>query len=359
MPGARRSGQPVWPRIGPLAGLLAVVAGLVAGCGGQRDETAIGAGSATAIHTTARAGSTAGPAGSDTAGRPSGADTAGQPSGGASDPSAPPTPHRHRNRIIDWITDLAPLGEGASGGAEEAWVSFVDGSCNGPVTTPIERLPDPVRTVYLAGNAACQAAFHDRPDQWAVAERRIGAAETHVADLDCTEAAVLRVTRALIDIHRQDPTARLSRGRATGDKYGTCPTLTSVQPSHGPAAGGYQVVLTGTHLPVRPTIVFWIDEPNSVQITEVRRLAVSNAAGTRTTVVMPPGTPGGSAAMYVRGYPYLVQGQPTFGYDRPDRPAAVPSRTASATPGAGPTGEPAPPTSTGPPAAVATTPTGS
>ena len=355
MPGALRSGLPVWSRIGPLAGLLAVVAGLVVGCGGQRDETAIGAGSATAIHTTALAGSLAGPAGSDPAGRPSGAETAGRPSGGASDPSAPPTSHRHRNRIIDWITDLAPLGEGASGAAEEAWGSFVDGSCNGPVSAPIERLPDPVRNVYLAGNAACQAAFHDRPDLWAVAESRIGAAETQAAELDCTEAAVLRVTRALIDIHRQDPTARLSRGRASGDKYGTCPTLTSVQPIHGPAVGGYQVVLTGRHLPARPTIVFWIDEPNSVQTTEVRRVGVSNAAGTQTMVVMPPGTPGGSAAMYVRGYPYLVQGQPTFSYDRAARPAAVASRTASATPSAGPTGEPAPPTSTGPPVAGATT----
>src|SRR6266540_5360891 len=110
-------------------------------------------------------------------------------------------------KVIAWIKDLAPLGGGATGLDDEAFASFIAGSCNGPTSGPLAALSEPLRSLYEGANAACLAAFHDKPKLWPLAERRIGEVSRYANSLPCTHRAVLLAAQQLVRIHRGNPEA--------------------------------------------------------------------------------------------------------------------------------------------------------
>jgi hypothetical protein len=297
--------------LGRITAVAAAVlaAGLLAGCGGGAPDTPAAGGPATTgtgADTGANTGSNTGSGGSD--------------AGGGS-----PTRHRGGVKVVAWLRDLAPLGGGASGADEEAWADFVSGRCEGPSSMPASSLPEPMASVYVAGDAACQAAFRGRADQWAVAAGRIGQAEA--ADLDCVERAVVRATRRLLDEHRADPDVTFTLDQPGGggaDAYGSCPAVAAADPDHGDPAGGYPVRLTGSQLPGSFTAVLnlYSDNPNGGVSERAVTVPATSTDGTHATITMisrPDGVT--SMSIWAEGWPWRAQGSAEFAYDLPPSPA--------------------------------------
>lgn len=153
-------------------------------------------------------------------------------------------------RVIQWINEQAPLGGGVSGPEEEAFGAMIDGDCRGALRI-VERgeLGGPGRSVYEGAAAACLAAFEGRPELWPRAEAAAARVTGQASDLACETRAIHRLLSRLLAIHRADPDARLARGPVGVRGTLSCPRFTSITPDHGPAEGGYQVRITGEHLP--------------------------------------------------------------------------------------------------------------
>jgi hypothetical protein len=118
----------------------------------------------------------------------------------------PPLPAR----IIQWITEQAPMGGGASGPQDEAFMAIREGNCRhaldmAEARTPGDRLPEPARTLYEGAGAACLAAFHGRPELWPRAGSALARLAGRTARLDCLQQAVHRVLERLVTAHQDDP----------------------------------------------------------------------------------------------------------------------------------------------------------
>lgn len=153
------------------------------------------------------------------------------------------------------MSEQAPLGGGASGPAEDAYYSMMDGDCTraldlaeGNLADPDDRLTGPARTLYQGAASACLAAFERRTSLWPRAEAAFERAKRQTAGLSCEERAIYELTRRLVDAHRAEPSARLVK-RSVGRGELVCPHFTRVTPDHGPAEGGYTVRIEGEHLP--------------------------------------------------------------------------------------------------------------
>jgi hypothetical protein len=155
-------------------------------------------------------------------------------------------------RVIRWINEQAPLGGGATGLADEAFAAMVAGDCRG-VVRMIEAAPgevgEPVRSVYVGAASACLAAFEGRPELWPRAEAAAARVAGRASQLACEERAVHRLLGRLLQAHRADPDARLTRGPVGVRGVLACPRFTGITPGHGPAEGGYPVRISGEHLP--------------------------------------------------------------------------------------------------------------
>ncbi|KAK3259517.1 hypothetical protein CYMTET_31488 [Cymbomonas tetramitiformis] len=78
-----------------------------------------------------------------------------------------------------------------------------------------------------------------------------------------------------------DPDAVYDDGARCGDKY--CPTMETVVPAHGPAAGGTTITVTGTNLGTPETL-------HSVSVGSITCRDFTSLSPTQLTCVTPPGT---------------------------------------------------------------------
>ena len=201
------------------------------------------------------------------------------------------SPRRHRQRIIAWLDDLAPLGGGATGPRDEAFAAFIDGMCSGPESEPVDQPGEPFASVYSGADAACLAAFHGRPDGLLARGQGEGSARSGGRSRDGLQvAAVLTIAQSLLKAHAEDPDATLIRGQS--DPSGpTCPILGSLEPDHGPPGGGYPVRLIGKNLPaiaVVNLVEYYEDGPNILDRTTKQTVPTTDN-GTHATIIMIPG----------------------------------------------------------------------
>jgi hypothetical protein len=210
--------------------VLLFVVGLGRGGRGELTRAASGA-SASSVGTPAASGT-----GSSSAGVGNG------PSGKASPVS----------RVIQWLDEQAPLGGGASGPAEDAYYSLMDGHCAYVLRLSEDKgdegLSGPEGTLYKGAALACLAAFEGRAELWPRAKLAFEKASRDRSVRICEDQAVYGLLQRLIDAHRMHPDARLVK-RPGARRELVCPRLTKVTPDHGPAEGGYTVQLEGENLP--------------------------------------------------------------------------------------------------------------
>ena len=217
----------------PVALLATVVLLLVVGLGrGGRDELtqAASGASASSVETPAASGT-----GSSSAGASNG------PSGQASPVS----------RVIQWLDEQAPLGGGASGPAEDAYYSLMDGRCAYVLRLSQKKVEEEGLSgspLYEGVASACLAAFEGRAELWPRAKLAFQKASRDTTVRICEDQAVYGLLQRLIDAHRMHPEARLVK-RPGARRELACPRLTKVTPDHGPAEGGFTVQLEGENLP--------------------------------------------------------------------------------------------------------------
>jgi hypothetical protein len=251
---------------------------------------------------------------------------------GITDPpptSAGPAPTRRpplAARVIQWITEQAPMGGGGSGLQEEAFDAIQEGDCRHALDLaegrgPGEQFSEPARTLYAGAAAACLAAFHGRPELWPRAEAALVWLAGRTARLDCLQQAVHRLLERLVAAHRAHPDARLERRTAGPRGALACAHFTRLVPEHGPAAGGFRVRIEGEHLP-RKVGLLW---------GEHHLWAVSQD-GRSIVVTAPSAAPGeDEAAVVPDDWPDGPQGSPTFSYDPPATNKQTPTSPSSST----------------------------
>jgi hypothetical protein len=228
-----------------------------------------------------------------------------------SDASSTTAKRRVASRIIQWITDQAPLGGGAEGPQDEAFSAILDGDCaealelSGP-DSDRDRLEGPQGTLYEGAGAACLAAFDGRPRLWPRAEAAFARLAGQTAQLDCQQQTVYRLLERMIDAHRADPDARLVR--QIGGRRGVlpCPRFLRLIPDHGASAGGYPVRIEGVHLP-RSVRLFFGDH----------RLTAISKDGRHVVVTAPPATdPGDLVSVHPDEWPFGLAHNPWFQYGK-------------------------------------------
>jgi hypothetical protein len=232
-------------------------------------------------------------------------------------------------RVIQWINKHAPLGGGATGLADEAFAAMLEGDCRGVLRmmeTSAGEVGEPVKSVYDGAAAACLAAFEGQPELWPRAEAAAARVGGRASRLACEEQTVYRLLGRLLDAHRADPDARLTRGPVGPRGVLTCPRFTGITPDHGPAQGGYPVRITGEHLPRTVGVNFGPDqhaqaEVEDGQLTVTVPPAPASSPTDPVVVIWPDGALGWSASAAVE-----------FTYDRPgtsgpSTPTTMPSTT--------------------------------
>lgn len=155
------------------------------------------------------------------------------------------------SRIIQWLDEQAPLGGGASGAAEDAYYSLMDGRCAYVLRLTEKKVEDgglAGSPLYEGVASACLAAFEGQAGLWPRAELAFQKEERNTSVRVCEDQAVYGLLRRLIDAHRMQPHARLVK-RPGARRELVCPHLTKITPNHGPAEGGYTVQLEGENLP--------------------------------------------------------------------------------------------------------------
>jgi hypothetical protein len=249
-------------------------------------------------------------------------------------PPADPTTTRGKGgpvlRVIQWINEHAPLGGGATGSADEAFATILDGDCRRVLTmidTSAWELGGPVRSVYEGAAAACLAAFDAQPKLWPRAEAAAARVAGHASRLHCEELAVHRLLGRLLQAHRDDPDARLTRGPLGARRALACSRFTRITPDHGPAEGGYPVRIIGDHLPGTVGVNFGTDAGHHVEVavkdgalTLTMPPARVTRPSDRTVLIWPDGAPGWFPPAAVH-----------FTYDRPATTRSSASTTTSST----------------------------
>jgi hypothetical protein len=230
--------------------------------------------------------------------------------------AAPPVPAGTRPttsagrgpRIVAWIRDLGLTGGGGS--YQEAFIAELSwGRCaelqRDVDSAPKDEVDNPTLTLYRAAAQACLAAFHGKQSLWPAADAAVEELSGRSAALDCIDRSAYDLTRTLVKIHRSAPDAVLQRGHAD-DADGPCPRVRSIEPGGGPAAGGYEVRITGEKLP----------NPAVIHFGEVTR-AVPTSGGRTAVVTVPPVGEDYDVAVWVDGWPFGDQHSPMFSYERP------------------------------------------
>jgi hypothetical protein len=270
------------------------------------------------------------PASQDTAG-PTGSGAGGYPGEGNREapemtpaPTAtagPSTKSRHSNpqpdtttrkaekgggsRLIKWIKNMGITGGGDPEGDVSAYASLANGECARVFDVEPATLSHTSTTLYQGAAYACLAAFNGRGTGWAAAERRYQELAAEQPDLDCIGEVTFSMLRDLVEAHRADPAARFNRSGQGRARDPHCPRILRLDPGHGPLQGGYQVRLTGEHLP-KHAMIEWGERSYQVATN-----------GTTATLEVPPGDEPGGVYVYVDGWPWHVFGSPQFDYDPP------------------------------------------
>jgi hypothetical protein len=169
--------------------------------------------------------------------------------------STPPPTTGNRSpvvRVIQWMNEHGPTSGGATGLVDEAYVLMMNGDCRGALRIAEGKGEDgligPLRTLYLGAGSACLAAFEGKAELWPRADAAFEKTTSHAVRLDCESRAVYELLRRLVEAHRAEPSARLVK-RLVGRRAPICPRFTKVTPDHGPAEGGYTVLVEGENLP--------------------------------------------------------------------------------------------------------------
>ncbi len=236
--------------------------------------------------------------------------------------SAPPPatagPVSKSARIVAWIKDLGPLG-GGSGPSDAAFSSIVNDKCTAAITWAKD-LSEPVRSLYEGTGSACLAAFHGQPQRWSRAEAALVTVTSRRASLDCFGQATFLLLKQLVDLHRTDPNRPLRKGKASPGSGPRCPQILTVDPDHGPAAGGYPVRINGIHLPTSVGIHFG----------NVYRRVTSTKDGREAIVIAPPrGAQEEQVSVWPDGWPYQAMNSARFSYDHSPDAAVSESLTNS------------------------------
>jgi hypothetical protein len=206
----------------------------------------------------------------------------------SSDDRPPPTSTRPQGpvaRVIQWINAYAPLGGGATGTEDVAFAMLLDGECEDVLTlsgatTSGDRLAEPARSLYEGAAAACLAGFAGKRELWPRAEAAYARLGGQIDRLSCETRSVYPLLQRMLEAHRADPNVRLSK-RSAGRGVLRCPRFTRITPSHGPAAGGYQVRIEGENL---PSVI-------GVNINFDVRVVAARQDGQQAVIAMPPAPP--------------------------------------------------------------------
>jgi hypothetical protein len=219
-------------------------------------------------------------------------------------------------KIFNWIRDFGLEGGGDSD--METWVGLLSrGECAEllrSVDTPEGGSAPHTADVFRAAAQACLAAFHGKASLWTAADRAVADLARSYRGFDCVNRSVYDLTKALMRAHREHPDAVLRRGgRGDADSL-DCPRLRSVAPPSGPAAGGYEAVLTGEHLP-DPAVIHFGEE----------LLTLRTKDGRTGVFVVPPMGQSAMVTVWIEGWPWGPTHSPTFDYERaPESPSDGP-----------------------------------
>ncbi|MEV4641156.1 IPT/TIG domain-containing protein [Actinoplanes sp. NPDC049548] len=222
---------------------------------------------------------------------------------------------KHGPRIIAWIRDLGLTGGGGS--YQEAFLAELSWGRCGELLRDVDSASKdevdlPTRNLYRAAAQACLAAFHGEGSLWRSVDAAVEELSGRSLSFDCIDRSVYDLTRTLVKIHRSNPGAILRRGRADDAEGPDCPRLRSVEPASGPATGGYQVRITGEHLP----------NPAVIHFGEVTR-SVPTIDGRIALFTVPPVGQYYDISVWVEGWPYEVMHSPGFTYDVPSPEAST------------------------------------
>ena len=211
--------------------------------------------------------------------------------------------------VFAWIRDFGLEGGGDSD--EETWVGMLSrGECADllrSVDTPYGGSAPYTADVFRAASQACLAAFHGKTSLWDAADRALADLAGRVPGFGCINRSVFELTRALVQLHRNHPDAVLRRGSRSDAASLSCPRLWSVTPPSGPAAGGYEAVLTGEHLP----------DPAVIHFGE-KVLTVRTTGSSTAVVVVPPMGEYDGVTVWIEGWPWGPHHSPAFEYEPPE-----------------------------------------
>lgn len=183
--------------------------------------------------------------------------------------------------VIRWIRQFAPQGGGGSD-RELTYSLLMRNECASAHDVAADpgdgSLPGPLRNLYAAAASACLAAFEGRTDAWEDATSRLDAVQG--SEFSCWEQELHAITTELVNTHVADPQVTFERSGEGGAS--SCPYVTSLDPSHGSTAGGYDVRVIGENLP--PIL--------QLHFGNTRVEAVLHADGTASLTVPPAAQPG-------------------------------------------------------------------
>lgn len=234
---------------------------------------------------------------------------------------ASPTANRPKtSRVISWISQYTPSGGGGTIPGP-IYYDIARDRCDDAVVEAAD-LDEPRRSLYVGTAAACLAAFHNRPDAWSQAESAAAHLNPNAPEFECFDRDLERLLTALVQFHRDDPDAKVTRQQSNTAGTG-CPLIVKITPGQGPRGGGQQVVLSGLRLPSTFMVLFNGDKIGPV----------SSADGTTATLVTPGLSPADlettRVGVKIFGSPFDPQA--FYTYD-----------AASTSPHASPTGSPSP-----------------
>lgn len=181
-------------------------------------------------------------------------------------PTVLPTAEPPANPIT-WILGLAP---GAPAGPPEfqAYELVLNGDC---VTLAqglqpdgeLRALSDAAQRLYGAVADACLAALHGQPGRWAAAEDALQALASPVS---CLDVATYELLQRLVDAHRANPSGPFeARTDPASAAAPPCPTITQLDPNHGPS--GTRVRITGMNLDHVVEVLIYFEDGNGTEFS--------------------------------------------------------------------------------------------
>jgi hypothetical protein len=170
--------------------------------------------------------------------------------------------------------------------------------------------------LYAAAASACLAAFHGQPNMWQQAQSRLSGVQR--GTVSCWEQEIYDISAQLIQVHNSAPEAQFKISSEGG--LSSCPRLTGIDPSHGPAGGGYQAMVLGENLPASLRLYFGGSEVDAIRQADGTAIVDVPAGHTGTVTVTISDVPG-------RGVTPDLQ----FTYDQ-DHQSTIPDPTPQAPP---------------------------